>query len=158
MIYKYNQISPYWYGSIKIASNGDYFNIEDITISNITNDFTVNTTEDFVKDFKEYLSVVDINSIIENNISIIPKLIYLGILKDNNNCRDYNVGQSNYSKHVIQPWSIWLEYNLNPFDADIIKRVLRTKRENGFSDEQSRIMDYEKIIHICNERLRQLTK
>jgi len=64
--------------------------------------------------------------------------------------RNYNVGTSNYSEHKIQPWDIWLEYNLNPWDADIIKRVLRTKKDN------SRILDYEKIIHVCQERIRQL--
>lgn len=64
--------------------------------------------------------------------------------------RSYNVGQSDYSKHKIQPWDIWLEYNLNPWDADIIKRVLRTKKTD------SRKLDYEKIIHIAKERIRQL--
>lgn len=64
--------------------------------------------------------------------------------------RAYNVGKSDYSKHLIQPWSIWIDYNLNAFDADIIKRVLRTK------EGESRILDYEKIIHICKERIRQL--
>lgn len=64
--------------------------------------------------------------------------------------RSYNVGNSNYAKHKIQPWDIWLEYNLNPWDADIIKRVLRHK------EGDSRKMDYEKIIHICQERIRQL--
>ena len=66
--------------------------------------------------------------------------------------RDYNVGNSDYSKHNIQPWDIWLEYSLNPWDADIIKRVLRTKE----GDERS--LDYEKIIHICKERIRQLDR
>ena len=42
-------------------------------------------------------------------------------------CRTYNEGKSDYSKHIIQPWSIWLDYNLNPWDADIVKRILRTK-------------------------------
>ena len=65
--------------------------------------------------------------------------------------RTYNVGTSNYAKHKIQPWDIWLEYNLNPWDADIIKRTLRTK------EGDSRVLDYEKIIHICQERIRQLT-
>ena len=65
--------------------------------------------------------------------------------------RSYNIGNSDYSKHKIQPWDIWLEYNLNPWDADIIKRVLRNK------EGESKIMDYEKIIHICKERIRQLT-
>ena len=64
--------------------------------------------------------------------------------------RSYNVGQSDYSKHKIQPWDVWLEYNLNPWDADIVKRILRTK------ETDSRKLDYEKIIHICKERIRQL--
>ena len=62
--------------------------------------------------------------------------------------RDYHVGKSDYSHRKIQPWDIWIEYNLNPFDADIIKRVLRDKGE--------RRLDYEKIIHVCKERIRQL--
>lgn len=62
--------------------------------------------------------------------------------------RDYNVGHSDYSKRRIQPWDIWLEYDLNPWDADIIKRVLRNKGE--------RRLDYEKIKHICDERIRQI--
>ena len=65
-------------------------------------------------------------------------------------CRTYNEGKSDYSKHIIQPWSIWQDYNLNPWDADIVKRILRTKQD------EPRELDYKKIIHICNERLRQL--
>lgn len=72
--------------------------------------------------------------------------------------RSYNVGNSNYSKHKIQPWDIWEEYQLNPWDADIVKRILRTKEEPGKTPEESRKMDYEKIIHICNERIRQIDK
>ena len=64
--------------------------------------------------------------------------------------RAYNVGASDYAQHKIQPWDIYLEYNLNPWDADIVKRVLRTKKTD------TRIMDYEKIIHTCKERIRQL--
>ena len=45
-----------------------------------------------------------------------------------------------------------LEYNLNPWDADIIKRVLRTKKG------ESRESDYNKIIHDCKERLRQINE
>lgn len=66
------------------------------------------------------------------------------------NVRDYNVGKSDYSKHKIQPWDIWLEFDLNPWDADIVKRVLRTK------EGEDRKLDYEKIIHVCQERIRQL--
>ena len=64
--------------------------------------------------------------------------------------RSYNVGSSDYAKHKIQPWDIWIEYKLNPFDADIVKRVLRDK------EGDSRKLDYEKIIHICKERIRQI--
>lgn len=73
-----------------------------------------------------------------------------------NEVRKGHVGQSNYSQHIIQPWSIWLDYKLNAWDADIVKRVLRTKTEPGLTEKESRKLDYEKIIHICNERIRQL--
>lgn len=68
----------------------------------------------------------------------------------NSDTRDYNVGTSDYSKHKIQPWDIWEEYKLNPWDADIIKRVLRTK------STEPRKLDYEKIIHICKKRIEQI--
>lgn len=64
----------------------------------------------------------------------------------------YNVGKSDYAKHAIQPWEIWKEYNLNPWDADIVKRVLRTK------EGEARTLDYEKIIHICKYRIAELSK
>ena len=77
------------------------------------------------------------------------KLEYLGII--NGNTRNTNVGESNYAAKTIQPWSIWLDYpELTSFDHDIIKRVLRTKKTD------SRRLDYEKIIHICKERIRQI--
>lgn len=82
------------------------------------------------------------------------KLEYLGIIQ--NEVRSHNVGKSNYSEHTIQPYSIWIDWDLNPWDADIVKRVLRTKKECGMSFNQSRKMDYEKIIHICKERIRQI--
>ena len=66
------------------------------------------------------------------------------------NVRDYNVGKSDYAKHKIQPWDIILEYGLNYWDGDIVKRVLRTK------EGESRRLDYEKIIHICKARIRQI--
>lgn len=78
-------------------------------------------------------------------------LKHLGIINDeNNSVRNHNVGASDYSQHIIQPWSIWLDYNLNPWDADIIKRILRNKLGTP------RREDYEKIIHISQERIRQI--
>ncbi len=69
---------------------------------------------------------------------------------DKEDIRSYNVGASDYAQHKIQPWDIYLDYDLNPWDADIVKRVLRTKKTD------TRIMDYEKIIHTCKERIRQI--
>lgn len=76
--------------------------------------------------------------------------------KNKENSRSYNVGSSDYAKHKIQPWDIWIEYRLNPFDADIVKRILRKKSEPGKTEQESRKLDYEKIIHICQERIRQI--
>lgn len=73
-------------------------------------------------------------------------------MSTNENVQSYNVGKSDYSKHAIQPWDIWKEYNLNPWDADIVKRVLRSK------EGEERTLDYEKIIHICKYRIAQLSK
>lgn len=75
-------------------------------------------------------------------------LIRLGVLETS--VRSYNRGSSDYSRHIIQPWTIWQDYDLNPWDADIVKRILRTKHGD------SRRLDYEKIIHICQERIRQI--
>lgn len=68
----------------------------------------------------------------------------------------YNVGSSNYSSKKIQPYDIWEEYELNPWDADIVKRILRTKKIEGMTADEARIEDYEKIIHICQYRIAKL--
>ena len=73
-------------------------------------------------------------------------------MSTNENVQSYNVGKSDYAKHAIQPWDIWKEYNLNPWDADIVKRVLRSK------EGEERTLDYEKIIHICKYRIAELSK
>lgn len=97
---------------------------------------------------KDFVESNEINDPVKIDWNLYKKLKKLGIIQ--NEIREFNVGNSDYSKHVIQPWSIWIDWELNPWDADIVKRVLRTKKG------ESRISDYEKIIHICNERLRQL--
>lgn len=101
---------------------------------------------------------LDLINVLEINKELIPRLLYLGILKDEKETdRDYNIGHSNYATHIIQPWSLWLDYpELTTWDHDIFKRILRTKNEGGMTNTESRILDYEKIMHICKERLRQL--
>ena len=70
--------------------------------------------------------------------------------------RNHNVGKSDYAKHKIQPWDVWIEFQLNPFDADLVKRTLRTKAEGGMTQAEARKLDYEKIVHISSERIRQI--
>ena len=90
------------------------------------------------------------NGTIEIPIKFYERLDSLGLIP---NCvRDHNVGASDYSQHIIQPWTIWQDYQMNPWDADIVKRILRKKTTDA------RRMDYEKIIHICQERIRQIDK
>ena len=91
---------------------------------------------------------------VEIDNKLYENLIKLGLIP--NEIRSHNVGKSDYSKHTIQPWSIWIDYNMDPWDADITKRVCRTKEETGMSWREARIMDYEKIIHNCQEKIRQL--
>lgn len=80
--------------------------------------------------------------------ALYDRLNYLGLIP--NEVRNHNVGESDYSQHTIQPWSVWLDWNLNPWDADIVKRISRKKSTDP------RKKDYEKIIHICQERIRQI--
>ena len=80
--------------------------------------------------------------------ALYDKLERLGMLP--NEVRDHNQGTSDYAEHLIQPWAIWQDYRLNAWDADIVKRVLRRKQNDP------RRLDYEKIIHICQERIRQI--
>ena len=77
---------------------------------------------------------------------------------DTESIRNHNVGNSNYAKMPAgyQPWDLWKVYHMNPWDADILKRLLRTKAEPGMSLQESRKLDYEKIIHVCQERINQI--
>ena len=74
--------------------------------------------------------------------------------------RNHNIGNSNYAKMPTgyQPWDLWKVYHLNPWDADILKRLLRTKAESGMTPQEARKMDYEKIIHVCQERINQINE
>ena len=72
--------------------------------------------------------------------------------------RNHHVGNSNYSQMPkgYQPWDLWKIFHMNPFDADILKRLLRTKTEPGMTPQESRKLDYQKIIHVCQERINQI--
>lgn len=84
------------------------------------------------------------------------RLVYLGII-DPTGVRDHNEGKSNYANgRLIQPWAIWLDWELKPWDADIVKRIGREKEEDGLTLKEQRRLDYLKIRHTVDERIRQL--
>ena len=63
--------------------------------------------------------------------------------------KDYNVGTSDYAQHKITVYDIWDEYKLDPWRADIVKRVLRRKGETPKEIKANRLLDLKKIMHIC---------
>lgn len=181
LIYTYKSSEDFVYHDITIATLGDDLRVdggpvdelycvtnlsqskkqhkltEDIWISLRSKCTPVDPTDIDLAENEDLDNISNIREFLDINSETINKLINLGILKKTSaSCRDYNVGKSNYSKHIIQPWAIWQDYNLNPWDADIVKRILRTKSEEGLTETESRILDYEKIVHICQERIRQL--
>ena len=58
-----------------------------------------------------------------------------------------NVGTSDYADKEIQPWHVWDAWQLDPWDADIIKRIARNKKG------EDPVLDYEKIKHICDHQI-----
>lgn len=63
----------------------------------------------------------------------------------------YNIGESNYAAHSIQPWDIWSDYpELNAWECDIVKRILRTKGLTAAQKKANKQMDLQKIKHICD--------
>lgn len=121
---------------------------EDIQAEDIFLDKNEDIKEKMLKDYDKFFTL---------NEYTIKRLIELGVLKtDVHSCRDNHVGKSDYSYKIIQPWTLWMEYKLNAWDADIVKRILRTKEEAGMTPEEARKLDYQKIIHDAQERIRQL--
>lgn len=92
------------------------------------------------------------------NVDILVELTKAGVFEYGNqaalnNIRNHNVGESDYSKKsIIQPWTLWYLWKefLTPWDYDIIKRIFRSKSTD------SRKTEYQKIIHDCQERIRQI--
>jgi hypothetical protein len=39
------------------------------------------------------------------------------------------IGGDHYNKHSIQPWQIWEEYRLDPWEANALKYLLRRKHD-----------------------------
>ncbi len=61
------------------------------------------------------------------------------------NPMSYNIGESNYSEHLLQPWDIIDAYQLNYYEGNIIKYLLRTK--------DNRVEDLSKLIHYAQKEI-----
>lgn len=55
------------------------------------------------------------------------------------------VGGSHYSRHSIQPWDIIVEWDLNFFEGNVLKYLLRRKG--------NRLEDLEKIAHYVEKMI-----
>ena len=60
------------------------------------------------------------------------------------------IGGKHY-KMKIQPWTFIRENDLNPFQANVIKYVVRYQKKNG-------IEDLNKIIHYCELEIAHMRK
>ncbi len=81
--------------------------------------------------------------------ALYERFVYLGLI-DESGTRGHNIGKSDYAKHTIQPWSIWIDYKLDPWKANVIAYVLRDKEDTPEEE------DLDKIIHYCQEQKRQI--
>ena len=59
------------------------------------------------------------------------------------------IGGSHYKKYVISPWEFIRKNLLNPFQANVIRYVVRYEDKNGIEDLQ-------KIIHYCEMEIKLL--
>ena len=133
------------------------------------NDVTPEQIESFMETMQNEHHISEINDKVMSNETskddcgckqisarLYKELERLGII-DNSGVRNDNAGTSDYSKHFIQPWTIWIDYpELNSWDHDIVKRILRQKVDAGYTASEQRKLDYKKIIHDCEECIRQI--
>lgn len=56
------------------------------------------------------------------------------------NPHEYNIGNSDYSQHSIQPWDIIDEYKLNYYEGNVLKYLLR--RKDNRKEDLKKTMHY----------------
>jgi hypothetical protein len=66
------------------------------------------------------------------------------------NVMSRQVGGNHYKDKKMQPWSVIDEYNLNYYEGNILKYLLR--------DKENRIEDLEKLIHYAEKEILNLRK
>ena len=83
---------------------------------------------------------------------------YDNLIEKDDQPLSYNIGSSNYAQMTIQPWEVWEAWNLNPWEADVVKRIARTKKIEGKSELESKLEDWQKIEHIAKFMINKLNK
>ena len=64
------------------------------------------------------------------------------------------VDGNHYNKYGdLQPWDVWLPWNLNPFQAYIIRYVVRYRDKDGLLDLEKARHTIDKLIELEKERL-----
>jgi hypothetical protein len=58
------------------------------------------------------------------------------------------VGGMHYKKYGLQPWDMWIPWELNGFQAEVVKLVVRYKDKNGIQDLEKARHYLEKLIEI----------
>ena len=72
--------------------------------------------------------------------------------------RNYQVWWNYYTKHKIQPWDIIEEYNLDFFEWNVLKYLLRYKDKNGVEDLKKAKHYLEKVIDRYKKELSETVK
>lgn len=64
--------------------------------------------------------------------------------------RNKQVDGDHYCKHKIQVWDIIDEYELDFYEGNILKYLLRTKKD--------RVTDLKKLIHYAEKKISKITE
>lgn len=74
----------------------------------------------------------------------LPKLIaFLGGSKAEEEQKAYDPPPAHYQGEGVTPWHIWEAFGLDPWQANVIKYVLRAGKKPG----EEAASDYEKAVH-----------
>ena len=68
---------------------------------------------------------------------------------------DRQVGGDHYLQYgSLQPWDLWFPWNLNPFQAVIIKHLVRYRDKDGLKDLEKAEHYLQKLLEIERQRLK----
>lgn len=76
-------------------------------------------------------------------------------MAEENRANDRQVAGEHYMKYGgLQPWDVWWLWNLNPFQAAIVKHVVRYRDKLGLTDLEKAKHYLEKLIELEKDKAR----